>query len=216
VVKTIAHHEPRSISVPAAGFSLTMAAATLVLLGSLHILSPEFDPSHRVVSEYALGRYRWVLSLMFLTWALGSWALVFAILSQVNTLGGRIGLLFLLISGAGEALGAAFDVTWPVLHGIAGLLGVPTLPIAAMLISFSLGRNPQCASAKKWLYLTANLTWISFALLLAAMLTLTRSIGGVEVSIGWPNRLLVATYTLWLMCVAWQALRLRRPTNEPS
>jgi len=32
----------------------------------LHVLSPEFSPSRRVISEYALGHYPWVLSLMFL------------------------------------------------------------------------------------------------------------------------------------------------------
>lgn len=214
--KTIAHADPLKISAPAAWFSLAMAAGTLLLLGSLHILSPEFDPSHRVVSEYGLGRYGWVLSLMFLTWALSSWALVFAIRSQVKTFGGRIGLLFLVTAGAGELLASAFDVTWPVLHGLAGLLGVPTLPIAAMLISVSLGSKPEWAPAKKWLQLTANLTWMSLALMAAAMLTLRGSIGGVRVPIGWPNRLLVAIYTFWTTSVAWQALRLRRTTNETA
>jgi hypothetical protein len=213
VEKSIARSDLLNISVPAVYFSLTMAVGTLVSLGSLHILSPEFDPSYRVVSEYALGHYAWVLSLMFLTWALSSWALVFAIRSQVKTFGGRIGLLFLLTAGVGEALASVFDVTWPVLHGLAGLLGVPPLPIAAMLISASLARNPEWASAKKWLYVTANLTWMSFALLAAAMLTLRGSIAGVRVPIGWPNRLLVAIYSLWPMSVAWQALQLRRTTN---
>ena len=29
------------------------------MLSSLHALSPEFDPSWRVVSEYANGKYEW-------------------------------------------------------------------------------------------------------------------------------------------------------------
>jgi hypothetical protein len=216
VEKTVARPDLLNTSVPAVYFSLAMAVGTLLLLGSLHILSPEFDPSYRVVSEYALGRYAWVLSLMFVTWALSSWALAFAIRSQVKTFGGRIGLLLLATTGVGEALASVFDVSWPVLHGLAGLLGVPPLPIAALLISISLGRNAEWASAKKRLYVTANLTWMSFALLVAAMLTLRGSIGGVRVPIAWPNRLLVAIYTLWPICVAWQALRLRRTTNITS
>jgi hypothetical protein len=215
MTKPIAQTDPLNISVPAACFSFALSAGALVALVCLHILSPEFDPSRRVVSEYALGSYGWVLSLMFLAWALGSWTLVLAIHSQVRTLGGKIGLVFLLTAGAGEALAAAFDVAWPGLHGLAGLLGVPSLPIAAMLISVSLGRTPAWAPAKRWLLWAANLTWMSLALMAAAMLTLTGGIGGVQVPIGWPNRLLVAIYALWVMSVAWQAIRFAQD-GEPS
>jgi hypothetical protein len=124
---------------PALRCSLAMSAATLLSLAALHVLSPEFDPSWRVVSEYALGDYGWVLAIMFLSWAVSSWTLAYAIRSQVKTLAGRIGLVVLLVSGTGEALAAPFDVSFPRLHGLAGLLGVPTLPVAAMLISVSPG-----------------------------------------------------------------------------
>jgi hypothetical protein len=111
-------------------------------------------------------------------------------------------------------LAAPFDVRWPVLHGLAGLLGVPILPIAAILISFSLGREPAWAPARKWLLGAAILTWISLALMVAAMCTLRGSSASVQVPIGWPNRLLVAIYVLWTMSVAWQAIRLRREMGE--
>jgi hypothetical protein len=192
----------------AARFSATMSLLTLVSLAGLHILSPEFDPSWRVV----IGDYGGVLSLMFLVWALSSWGLVVAIRSQVKTLGGRIGLVILVISGMGEALAGAFDVTWPILHGLAGLLGVPTLPIAATLISLSLGRSPEWVPARRWLIWEAGLTWASLALMAVAMLTLKGGIAGVRVPIGWPNRLLVAVYVIWTMTVAWRASLLR---SEP-
>ena len=41
------------------------SVAVLVLLAILHILSPEFNPAWRMVSEYANGKYAWVLSLLF-------------------------------------------------------------------------------------------------------------------------------------------------------
>ena len=50
------------VSVAAARLSIAAAGACLLLLASLHVLSPEFDPSFRVVSEYANGQYGWVLS----------------------------------------------------------------------------------------------------------------------------------------------------------
>ncbi len=79
-------HDTPKIEVIGALLAIVAAAATLLLLASLHVLSPEFDPSFRMVSEYALGRDAWVLSLMFLAWGISSWALVVALWSQVNTI----------------------------------------------------------------------------------------------------------------------------------
>jgi hypothetical protein len=62
------------LSLPAARLAIAAAAAALLLLASLHVLSPEFDPSWRMVSEYANGHYGWVLSLMFAAWGVSSWA----------------------------------------------------------------------------------------------------------------------------------------------
>src|SRR2546423_12010819 len=63
------------IEVIGALLAIVAAVATLLLLAGLHILSPEFDPSLRMVSEYALGHYRWVLSLVFLARGIRPWAL---------------------------------------------------------------------------------------------------------------------------------------------
>jgi hypothetical protein len=82
--------DPSKINMPAAWLAVMLAASTILLLASLHVLSPEFDPSWRVVSEYALGRYSWVLSLMFLSWGISSWALAAAIWSQVRTKSGVV------------------------------------------------------------------------------------------------------------------------------
>src|SRR2546425_8417263 len=76
-----------------AWLAVATATATLLLLASLHLLSPEFAPSWRMVSEYANGHYGWVLSLMFAAWGLSSWALALAIGSQLRTISGRIGLV---------------------------------------------------------------------------------------------------------------------------
>ena len=82
-----------------------------------------------------------------------------------------------------------------------------------MLISVSLGRAPAWAYDRSWLLWTANLTWLSLALMVAAMCALRGPIGGVQVPIGWPNRILVTIYALWAMSVAWEAIRLRRIVN---
>jgi hypothetical membrane protein len=207
----------------AARLAIAAAVAALLLLASLHLLSPEFDPSWRMVSEYATGQYGWVLSLMFVSWALSSWALAFAIWRQLKTTAGRIGLAFLIAAGIGEAMAAVFDITHP-LHSMAALIGIPSLAIAAMLISVSLGRVKAWAPAKKPLLWTANLTWISLVLMAVSfailIFTYTRAGGdrsagvittlppGVIALVGWANRLLVLAYCAWVMTVAWQAIKL--------
>jgi hypothetical protein len=166
-----------AISLTAARLSFAAGALALALLAALHLLSPELDPTWRMVSEYALGDYAWVLSLMFLAWALCSGLLFFAVRSQIHTLGGKIGLGFLLVSALGTAMAAFFDVRTSI-HGLAALLGIPTLPCAALLISTSLSRSPAWISARRSILLAAHLTWISLALMIATVLIGLSQTGG--------------------------------------
>lgn len=213
-----------AISQVAGRISFAAAVASLVFLAALHILSPEFDPSWRMVSEYALGNYGWVLSLMFVAWALSSWALVFTIWSQVRTIAGKIGSVFLSAAGVGEAMASVFDINHA-LHGLAAMIGILSLPVAAMLISVSLGRTQAWSAAKKALLWTANLTWVSVILMAATfiilMVTYTQAGGemtsevivlppGVIALVGWANRLLIIAYNAWLMTVAWRAVNAPR------
>jgi hypothetical membrane protein len=213
-----------SSSFPAARLAIAAGAAVLLLLAGLHVLSPEFDPSWRMVSEYANGQYAWVLSLMFVAWAISSWALAAAIWSHVRTRAGRIGLVFLIAAGVGEAMASVFDVNQP-LHGLASL-GMPSLAVAAMLISVSLSRTPEWSAARKALLWTANLTWLSLLLLAATfallIVTYTQAGGdmtagavsvlppGVIALVGWANRFLIVVYCAWAMTVAAQAIKLHK------
>ena len=131
------------ISIAAARLSIGSAAAALGLLACLHVLSPEFDPSWRMVSEYALAHYGFVLSVMFIAWGVSSWALAAAVWRHIETRAGRIGLWSLVVAGLGEVLAAAFDITHDLGHNIAGLLGMGGLPVAAVLISLSLNHTKE-------------------------------------------------------------------------
>src|SRR5687768_7424945 len=93
-----------------ARLTIIASIATLVSLALLHILSPEFSPAWRMVSEYANGEYSWILSMMFIFWALSSWLLAFTLWSEVKTTAGKVGVYFLIVSGLGEAMAAAFDI----------------------------------------------------------------------------------------------------------
>jgi hypothetical protein len=149
---------------PVAGISLTAArlswaavVMSLVLLAALHAVSQAFDPSWRMVSKYALGDYGWVLGLMFLSMAVSWLALLFAIKSQIRTIGGKIGLGFLLAAAVDLAIAAIFDMRHD-LHGLAAMIGIPSLPIAAVLICRSLARNQAWSSTRRLFLWTAHLT----------------------------------------------------------
>jgi hypothetical membrane protein len=190
------------LNLSAARLAIGGAATALILLASLHRLSPEFDPSWRVVSEYANGRYGWVLSLMFASWAVSSWALAAAVRPLDRTIGGKIALGLLIAAGIGQAMASVFDINHP-LHELAGMIGVLSLPIAAMLISVRLVRNSL------WL---ANLTWVSLVLLVAALICMTRWHSRIHV-VGWANRLMVMVDCVWVLAVAGQLDSSKRPAT---
>lgn len=224
---SFAKHDALQLAGPAAWLALLATTAALVCLAALHVLSPEFSPAWRVVSEYALGRYAWVLSLMFLCWGIGSWALAAALRSQLSGRAGTIGWWFLVLAGLGEAMASVFDVNHEVGHGIAGLFGVIGFPVAALLLSAKLGRDPHWMPVRKALLWLANLSWINIVLLIATLATMTMQMlritgghlpehapktlpPGVLALDGWADRLIVLTNCAWVLVAAWQAIRIRR------
>lgn len=196
------------------------AALSLLLIVALHVLKPEFDPSWRFLSEYANGRFGWVMRLSFFSMAISCASLFLSIRAQVKTLPGKIGLGFLLAAFVGLGMAGMFAmdlITTPPdqvtregsLHGLAAMLGMPSLPVAAVLISLSLARNPDWSTARKPVLWTAHFMWISLVLLFAVIGVMLPQAGGFgpDVWVGWPNRILMLAYGLWLMTVAYHANR---------
>lgn len=208
----------------AANIAFSGSALSLVLVIVLHALKPEYDPAWRFLSEYAIGEFGWVMRLAFFSIAISCLSLFVAVKSHVQTIGGKIGLGFLLATFVGLTMAGFFSID-PItatpdqltqhgsLHGLASMIGIPSLPIAAMLISLSLGRNKKWAFAKKTILWTANFTWMSVVIMFGTIGAMLPQAGGFgpEVLIGWPNRLLMLTYYVWLMTVA---SNIRKLTNS--
>jgi len=211
-----------TISRPAAQLSFVTASLFLVLLAALHILKPDLDPSWHMISEYEIGQYGWVMILTFLSLAASCVSLAVAIWSQVRSIGGRIGLVLLLLSALGMTIAAIF-ISDPItagpseltthgkLHGLGALLGIPTFPIAALLINLYLARkNSAWSAARNSLLWTAGLPLLGLVVFASAMALTFRGSFGPETPIGWPNRFLIITQCVWLMAVAWRADRLSK------
>jgi Protein of unknown function (DUF998) len=227
----VSMRSPSQLAELAGWLAILATSATIFLLVILHVLSPEFSPSWRLVSEYAFGHHAWVLSLMFLSWGIGSWVLALAIWSQVHTDAGKVGLWFLIIAGIGEAMASALDITHPIGHGIAGLLGVIGFPIAALLLSVALGRNETWRAARRPLLWIANLSWISVVLLVVTLAIMTMQMAringghlpqhapkslppGVLALDGWADRLIVLSNCAWVLVAAWHAIPVRRKHSD--
>ena len=78
----------------AAGIAAGAAVVDLLVLGLLHVVSPEVDPVARAVSEYALGDFGWLATVRTVAQALGPIALAVALRRE------RVGALLLLVFGS--------------------------------------------------------------------------------------------------------------------
>lgn len=223
----MSHLKIDQISSEGAILTIGTSVAVLVLLFVLHILSPEFNPAWRMVSEYANGKYAWVLSLLFFLWGVGSLALAYTLWPHLPTTMGKVGLFFLIAAGIGEAMAAVFDINHK-LHSLSAMIGIPSLAIAAMFISITLIKTEPWSTARNSLLLTANLTWVSILLMgitFAVMMATYAQAGGdlsasaevvttlpkgVIALVGWANRFLIVVYCAWVTTVAWLAINLSK------
>ncbi|PKL85930.1 MAG: hypothetical protein CVV22_05200 [Ignavibacteriae bacterium HGW-Ignavibacteriae-1] len=200
--------------------AIASSAISLISLLLLHFVSPEFEPNWRMVSEYALGNHRWLVSLFFIFWGLSSILLAATLWNHVSSRAAKVGVILLFISGVGASLAAYFDVSQPMGHGIAGLLGIPTVPIATLLISYHLSKKPEWFSAAKTMKLLAHGTWISLLLMVITMFVMMSGFqnagiqmgpdspppshvpDGVVALVGYVNRILILVDIFWLIYVA--------------
>jgi hypothetical protein len=204
------------ISKNAACTSFCAAAFSLTLILLMHLLAPEYDPSWRLISEYANGPFGWVMFVGFEAMALSSASLAYALRNEAQTIPAKVGLVLLWISAVGCAVAGIFpmDPLSPMpaqpsingnIHGFASMVGIPTLPIGAMLVTYGVTKGADWQSSQQRLRLSANLTWLSLAAMFVLMSMWMSASGGKfgpDVQIGWLNRLVVLAYLSWTMLVA--------------
>lgn len=199
---------------------LATGTISLLCLLLLHFLSPEYQPSWRMISEYAMGKYKVVLTAFFLLMGLCTMMLPFLLWNETTGVWSKIGLVLVFLSGVGGVMGGLFDLKHP-LHGAAFALGIPTIPVGALLVSYHLAKRSdwvQYSAATLW---SAHALWISLVLMgvsMAVMMNGFKQAGipmgpdatppdkvppGVIAVTGYFNRLLVICNTAWVMTMAY-------------
>jgi hypothetical protein len=126
----------------AALIAAVAAAVNLLVLGLLHVVSPEVDPVTRAVSEYALGDFGWLATIGTVAEGVGAIALAVALRRE------RAAALLLLVFGLVklamplfpvDALGAPATSAGRV-HSVLGILTFFLFPLAALLLFGALRR----------------------------------------------------------------------------
>lgn len=206
------------MNIPSTLSSLVIFLSSLALLSLiiLHFVSSEFQPSWRMISEYAMGKHRWLITTFFICWGLSSILLSIALWPNISGVWATLGVLLLVISGIGELMGGFFDIKHK-LHGMSFMLGVPSLPIAALIIGYYLiGKE----AGNSTILLSSHAPWISLIVMAIAMIIMMSGFknagvpmgpdvappdhvpSGVIALAGYANRLLVISYVAWLMIIA--------------
>ncbi len=201
--------------ITAASLTTIFGILALTCLLALHFASPEFQPSWRMISEYAMGGHKWLITAFFVFWGLSSFSLAAYLWPRVNGGWATAGVVLLVISGVGETMGGLFDLKHK-LHGTAFILGVPAVPVAALLIGYHLTSETRHTLT----IIASHSTWISMVLMgvsLAILMTGFKNAGykidqntpppetlpdGVIALAGYANRLLILCYVGWLLLIA--------------
>lgn len=207
-----------------AKLSIGAIALAFVSWFTLHIVSPEYDPAWRMMSEYANGEYPWLLILMFIGWGLGTFTLAVALRSQLATRAGKVGFGFLIAASIGQCSAALFDINHP-LHNLTSFVGIGGFAVGAMLVSRQLARTQGWMEAKKLIMTLAHLVWISIVLMIVSFILLISTYiaaggdtsagpvstlpDGVIAVVGYANRFLFLAFCSWVVVIAMRGLKLR-------
>jgi Protein of unknown function (DUF998) len=201
---------------PITSFERSAAVASFVagclfafLLLGLHLVEPEFDPTWRFVSEYALGGAGWMMTVAFISLAISLLSAALSVMRHVRTVFGYIGLVILVVAAGGFLLAAAFQ-TDPIttaadaytFSGRMHVLGASLdySPVGMLLTGWALSRTDDWRSLRRPLMITAS---IAFLIMIGFTATLPRdSHFGPGVYTGLIGRIMLLSYVGWIMAVS--------------
>jgi hypothetical protein len=203
--------------------SIIFAAVFLAILFLLHFLKRELDPSWRMISEYEIGRFGWMMRLAFFCWGASLLALLITIWPSLQPISGTISrwwLVLIVIALFGAGIFKTNPITdrtrnpVNIIHTLCGAIVILTFPIAATLAVHSLLHTRLWAANQGLLILGTALAWIGMVAFFASIIMArikdpsVGEVGGPHVYLGWPNRFLVVTYIVWIIIIAVIALQL--------
>ena len=196
--------------------AMVFALLFILTLAVLHYLEPEFDPKWRMISEYEIGKYGYLMQGAFFAWAASVLSMAIVAWNFVGTAGGIIGwVLFIIIMLA--LVGAGYFKTNAItdnstsrdntIHTLCGAIVILTFPIASTLVANALLRSPFWAPYTLAVFNFTLLNWLGMIGFFGSILWSRKkdpSAGrvGPKVLLGWPNRIMVLLYNVWVIVLA--------------
>jgi hypothetical protein len=187
---------PSAKFAPVAQWIVFVCAAYYVIVGAaLHFLEPEYDPRYRFMSEYAWSSHGWIMTTTFFVLALALLTVAVALRNLYGPSRSACAGFGLLVVGAAGICVAGVFRGFP-LHDVGGAVGLPSVVMAALLLSWSFGWAPG------WRPL-----FLITLLIAVGMFTAFLSI---IIDVGMPGlqqRIFLSLTLLWLAIVARRLVR---------
>lgn len=184
--------------------------AVMALL-TLHVLRPDYAPATNFISNYAVGRYGWIMTTWFLAMSCGLLMLAAGLYANgLRSIVALLGIFLLVIAAIGLIVSAIFPTDAPgapstptgAIHDISFLVNVGSIFIAAVLLSVSFGVHPAWRSYRRTAWILTSLILTGFVV---QFLTLHKGM-----PYGLANRYFVAVLFLWLFAVSFRLRALLR------
>jgi len=214
----------------AARLAIGLIVVYQLILVALIFIRPDLDPSWHTISEWAIGRHGWIMSMAFILSAFSYASLWFLLKSEVRGITGTIGIALLAVCVIGtigvglfttDPYPPDFTITKTLIHTICGGSAMFLLPIAALFINLNLAfKNNAWLPVRKtllWFAVLPLLALVCFVVHLAVVvMPMGENANGPGVPIGWPPRALFFTYMIWVVTLGLQAIKLQKLKSNLS
>jgi hypothetical protein len=195
----------RSMAAALAWVAAATAVFDLVVLAVLHVLRTDVDPASDPVSNYVIGDYGTLKVLATLAVGLSALALT-AALHLTGPRRSMVGLVLLAVFGLAKVVQAFFPIdvgtettTSGSIHNVLGTVAFVALPVAAVLLSRSRGRDEM-------------VTAVLLAVAMVAVLV-SNTVGGDGIA----QRVFLVLSSTWVLVTAFRlALRQPAPSSGAS
>jgi hypothetical protein len=191
--------------------SIAFSSLFILILVLLHFLKPELDPKWRMISEYEIGESGWLMRLAFFAWSGGVISAAIAIARAGPAPNPLIivwlSAIALCLIGAGAFRTNPITETKPsivnTIHTACGALVILTFPIIGTIVCRSYASIALSPAPVHLVVMTVAM-WIG-QIGFFSSISISRKLDpragrvGPTVYLGWPNRIMVLFYQLWLI-----------------
>lgn len=185
-----------------AGAAILLGVTSFVAtVATLHFVQPEYEPSHQLISELALGPFGWAMIIAFAGLALA----VFGVQEAISVPGASRWLRLLLAASAVSFLAAGvFPLGASSEIHIAAIATAFVLSVLAMYLFPSSASHAAAAAPR------------SFSWSLAAGVAASIALGHSLIPMGIGQRLAAVCLIVWLAVLGWRFRNGRYAAQQPD